>query len=164
MTAVQGRFGRMLRYALALSLIGAPVAAACRADVAELRGDWGKARFAVEVADDDAERAQGLMHREKMARGAGMLFVYPEPRAASFWMRNTLIPLDMIFLDRTGTVQKVHVNARPLDETPIAGGDDILLVLEINGGLSEVYGIAPGTELRHPDVPQDAAAWPCPPE
>jgi uncharacterized membrane protein (UPF0127 family) len=137
------------------------VAETCRDDVVDLRGDWGQARFTVEVADTDEERALGLMNREKMARGAGMLFVYPEPRTASFWMRNTLIPLDMIFMDRTGTVQKVHANARPLDETPIPGGDDVLLVLEINGGLSKTFGIGPGTELRHPDVPQEAAAWPC---
>lgn len=146
---------------LALAFWSGAAHAQCRADRVELRGDFGEAQFRVEVADDDAERAQGLMHRESMPMGQGMLFVYEEPRNASFWMRNTLIPLDIIFMDETGTVTRVHENAVPLDETPIPGGPGILTVLEINGGLSDRIGIEAGTELRHPAVPQDAAAWPC---
>lgn len=137
------------------------VAAACSDDHVNLRGDWGQVRFTVEVADDDAERSRGLMFREEMARGAGMLFVFDPPRGVSFWMRNTLIPLDMIFADPTGTVVSVHSNAVPGDETPIPGGsDDIYTVLEINGGLAERYGIGPGTQMQHPAY-GDAAAWPC---
>jgi uncharacterized membrane protein (UPF0127 family) len=67
----------------------------------------------------------------------------------------------MIFADERGTVQRVHQNAVPGDLTPIPGGDDILLVLEINGGLSGALGIAPGTELRHPSLDRALAAWPC---
>ena len=156
------RAGRgLIAAALAVCLGAGAAAAACRPDLVELRGDWGEARFRVEIADDDAERAQGLMNRESMAPGKGMLFIYENPRTASFWMRNTLIPLDMIFADAAGVVQRVHANAVPRDETPIPGGDDILTVLEINGGLAASIGIAPGTELRHPQLPQDEAAWPC---
>ena len=90
-----------------------------------------------------------------------MLFIYEEPQLLAFWMRNTLIPLDMIFVDRFGEVQKVHSNAVPLDETPIDGGRDVLAVLEINGGLAARLGIEPGTELRHPAFDQAEAAWPC---
>lgn len=126
-----------------------------------LRGDWGTARFTVELADEPSEQAQGLMHRESMARSAGMLFAYPTPRPTRFWMRNTLIPLDMIFVDSAGVVQKVHSNARPLDETPIFGGSAIQYVLEINAGLSERLGIGPGTQLRHPSIDDAIAAWPC---
>ncbi len=95
-----------------------------------------------------------------MARSSGMLFVYERPQPVSFWMRNTLIPLDMIFMDETGTVRHVHENAIPLDETGIPGGPDIQFVLEINGGLAGRLGIAEGSELRHPSIGPDAA-WTC---
>lgn len=133
----------------------------CREDQVNLRGDWGSARFSVEVADDNQERAVGLMNRSSMPRSHGMLFVYDGPTRASFWMRNTLIPLDMIFLDPTGTVTHIHENAVPLDETPIFGGDGVLAVLEINGGLSSAIGIEVGSQLRHPAFDAQQAAWPC---
>ncbi|MCV6595098.1 MAG: DUF192 domain-containing protein [Silicimonas sp.] len=132
----------------------------CAPTRVDLRGDWGVARFSVELADDPAERSQGLMHRETLARSAGMLFVYDHPQRVSFWMRNTLIPLDMIFLDGAGRVSRIHENAIPLDETAIEGGDDIQYVLEINGGLSAQLGLTPGSELRHPSI-GPAPAWPC---
>lgn len=126
-----------------------------------LRGDWGQARFNIEVADDPQERAQGLMHRESMPMGAGMLFIYDTPQSVSFWMRNTLIPLDLLFIDAAGVVQQIHSNAVPLDETPIPGGDDRLAVLEINGGLAARLGIDEGTEVRHPAFSDREPAWPC---
>nr|WP_238366738.1 DUF192 domain-containing protein [Mesobacterium pallidum] len=143
--------------------MGSAAAAACREDTLRLRGDFGEALFRVEIADDAAERAQGLMHRESLPRGAGMLFLYPFPRQASFWMRNTLIPLDMIFIDRTGTVTRVHSNAIPLDETAIDGGPNVLAVLEINGGMAAPMGLAPGVQIQHPLMPQGPAVWPCEP-
>ncbi|MEM7678830.1 MAG: DUF192 domain-containing protein [Myxococcota bacterium] len=142
-----------------MTSVAVPGWAACDIGRVDLRGDWGQAQFAVDVADDPAERRQGLMNVEEMATGAGMLFVYEAPRRAVFWMRNTLIPLDMIFADETGTVTRVHENAIPLDETNIDGGEGVQYVLEINAGLSERFGIAPGTELRHPAI--EAPAWPC---
>ena len=101
------------------------------------------------------------MHVAEMARSKGMLFVYDQPQPAVFWMRNTLIPLDMIFLDATGTVTHVHENAIPLDETGIDGGDDVQFVLEINGGLAGPMGISVGNQMRHPAIDQMNAAWPC---
>ena len=140
----------------------APVLAECRADQVEVRlPSGGLARFAVEVADDGAERAQGLMFREHMATSAGMLFVYDKPQRAMFWMKNTVIPLDMVFADPSGVVTTVHADAVPGDETPIDGGDGVQLILEINGGLAARMGIVPGAELRHPAIAQGAAAWPC---
>ena len=135
-------------------------AASCAIDRVDLRGDWGQARFSVEVADDPSERSQGLMFRESMSRSAGMLFVYDRPQRVAFWMRNTLIPLDMIFLDETGTVVRVHENAIPLDETAIPGGDNIQYLLEVNAVLSALFGIEEGTELRHPSIGENAA-WSC---
>jgi len=135
--------------------------AGCAPDVLELRGPAGAQRFSIEVADDEAERNQGLMFREKMPLSAGMLFVYEQPKHAFFWMKNTLIPLDMIFADATGRVMQVHANAVPLDETAIDGGEGVAFVLEINGGLAQRMGITAGAEMRHPAIAQSGAVWPC---
>jgi uncharacterized protein len=149
---------------ISLALLLAPGAAlaeaACAPDRIDLRWQGGGESFAVELADDPAERAQGLMFREALDPAAGMLFVYESPRQARFWMKNTLIPLDMIFADATGTVTRVHSNAVPGDLTPIDGGDAVAFVLEINAGLAARLGIVPGTELRHPAL-STTAAWPC---
>jgi uncharacterized membrane protein (UPF0127 family) len=126
-----------------------------------LKGDWGQARFSVEVADTMRERSVGLMHRESMPRMAGMLFVYPRAQRVAFWMRNTLIPLDMIFMDATGTVRHIHHKAVPLDETPIRGGSGVQFVLELNGGMAERLGITVGSQMQHPSVARDRAVWPC---
>ncbi|MBW4708017.1 DUF192 domain-containing protein [Roseobacter sp. YSTF-M11] len=151
-----------LRAALFGCLLAQPVwAQDCRDDTVFLKGDWGQARFAVEIADDARERAQGLMHRESLPSAAGMLFVYDRPQRLSFWMRNTLIELDLLFIDATGTVQHIHHRARPLDETPIPGGDNLTHVLEINGGLARAMGISPGTVLRHPTFSKTDAKWSC---
>jgi len=136
-------------------------AAACTDTSVDLRGDWGQARFSVEIADDVGERAQGLMFRKSMPASAGMLFVYDTPQTLSFWMRNTLIPLDLLFIDSRGLVQHIHSNAVPLDETPINGGDNLLAVLEINGGLAARMGITEGTAVRHPAFAANTPAWPC---
>ncbi|MEP2784078.1 MAG: DUF192 domain-containing protein [Pseudoruegeria sp.] len=133
----------------------------CRDEVVRLRGDWGQARFTVEVADTGSERAQGLMFRESMSVSSGMLFVYERPQSVAFWMKNTLIPLDMIFMDSNGTVTAIHENAIPGDLTPIPGGDGVLLVLEINGGLIRDMGISVGSEMQHPSVVEKNAAWGC---
>ena len=156
---------RTILAALVLA-VGAGAAAAkaeCRDDRVDLRGPWGSAGFTVEIADTDETRSLGLMHRESMPRFSGMLFIFdPPPGRAVFWMENTLIPLDMLFLDETGVVTRIHHEARPLDRTPINGGDNILYVLEINGGMARRLGIAEGSALRHPRIDQAIAAWPCP--
>jgi uncharacterized membrane protein (UPF0127 family) len=147
--------------ALACALPAAAAAQDCAPDVVDLRGPDMALRFQVEVMDDAAERAQGLMFRESLPKFSGMLFVYETPQPVAFWMRNTLIPLDMLFFDPAGRLTRIQSNATPLDETPIPGGDNIRYVLEINGGLAESLGIEPGAELRHPALDQTAAAWPC---
>jgi len=115
----------------------------------------------VEVVDTDEARAQGLMHRDELGERNGMLFVFPSSEPRSFWMKNTLIPLDMIFADVTGTVRRVHHMARPHSEKLIPGGSGIKYVLEINGGLAEQLGIGEGSQLRHPAIEAAKAAWAC---
>ncbi|MGC1428681.1 MAG: DUF192 domain-containing protein [Albidovulum sp.] len=129
---------------------------------AEFRwSDGGGARFAIEVADEPHERERGLMFRDNLSTSAGMLFIYAQPQRMSFWMRNTLIPLDMIFIGADGRVNAVHSMAIPGDETPIPGPDNTLMVLEIRGGLSERLGLGEGAELRHPALDQETALWSC---
>jgi uncharacterized membrane protein (UPF0127 family) len=146
---------------VALLLPRLALAATCAPGVLDLRDADSTLRFTVEIADDAGERAQGLMNRESMAKFAGMLFVYETPQPVAFWMRNTLIPLDMLFFDGSGRLERIKVNATPHDETPIPGGDDIRYVLEINGGLSQALGIEPGAVIRSPALDQSVAAWPC---
>lgn len=140
---------------------GAFAEGACDPQTVYLKGDWGQAQFSVELADDPKEQAQGLMHREKMALSAGMYFIYETPRRTSFWMRNTLIPLDMLFVDAQGVVQHIHDSAVPLDETPIPSRSVVLSVLEINGGLSKRLGITVGSQVRHPAHSDWSPVWPC---
>jgi uncharacterized membrane protein (UPF0127 family) len=90
----------------------------------------------------------------------GMLFVYDRPQSVSFWMRNTLISLDMVFIDADGVVQSIHENAVPLDETPIFGGEDIQFVLEINGGMAARLGLSAGDVMQHPAF-SPTPIWPC---
>ncbi|MEL7415534.1 MAG: DUF192 domain-containing protein, partial [Pseudomonadota bacterium] len=134
---------------------------ACAVDRLDLRSGETLLRFSVEVADTVDERALGLMHRTSMPQFSGMLFAYDRPQTVGFWMRNTLIPLDLLFADARGVVQRIHANAVPLSEENIPGGDDIQYVLEINGGLAEMLGLTEGTEFRHPAIDPETAAWPC---
>ena len=134
--------------------------AGCTDSIVEIKSAHAHIRLNVEVADSAEERAIGLMHRENMPHNRGMWFIYETPRTVAFWMRSTLIPLDMIFVDQHGEVQKIHMNARPLDETPVHGGDNIQFVLEVNAGLSERYGLGAGDFIRHPSIKQDPV-WPC---
>jgi uncharacterized membrane protein (UPF0127 family) len=89
------------------------------------------------------------------------LFVYPTPQSISFWMRNTLIALDMIFVDPAGVIKHIHHRAEPMNDAAIFGGDGLTHVLEINGGLSQMLGITVGSQLRHPTFDPTVAAWPC---
>ncbi|MFP1645040.1 DUF192 domain-containing protein [Pontitalea aquivivens] len=155
------RFGIVLGLLAGLAGPASAAPAACRDDLVLIRHDRGEARFAVEIADDAAERAQGLMGRERMPAGAGMLFIYDRPEPVAFWMKNTPLPLDLLFIDETGRVVHLHENAVPFDETPLPSGTPVLMVLEINGGLARRIGIAPGAVIAHPRLDRAIAAFPC---
>lgn len=146
--------------ALLLALSGpAARAAECAPDQLDLRDPDTSLRFHVEVMDTPADREKGLMFRESMPKFSGMLFVYETPQPVAFWMKNTLIPLDMLFFDSQGRLERIKSQAQPHDETPVFGGTDIQYVLEINGGLAETLGIEPGAEIRNPAIA--GAAWSC---
>lgn len=163
------RGARLAAMSVALACAASAAAAVpCEPGVARLSLPDGRSLgIAVEIADDPDERARGLMHRSSLRPGHGMLFVYPEPQKVTFWMRNTLIPLDLLFFDAAGRLAHVHAAARPLDETPLPGAraDDPrperMLVLEIGGGEAARLGLAPGALLSHPAIDPDRAAAPC---
>lgn len=103
--------------------------------------------FQVEQALTPEEQRLGLMNRERMSPKTGMIFLFQPPRVARMWMKNTLIPLDMIFFNQKGKVVYVHHNAIPMDETIISSIRPVAGVLEINAGEAKKYGIQKGTRL-----------------
>jgi hypothetical protein len=143
-----------------MPLAGQGGATACEPGSLALVWPGAQVTFSVEIADDAAERARGLMFRDGMKADHGMLFVYDAPHPVSFWMKNTLIPLDMLFIGADGRVSRIHRMAAPQDETPIAGGESVQYVLEINGGLADRLGIPEGAAVRHAALGPDVAA-PC---
>ena len=106
----------------------------------------------VEVARDEASRTRGLMERSSLAADAGMLFVFDESDVHTFWMRNTLIPLDMIFVDDAGRVVGVVERAEPLTLSPRDVGVPSRYVLEVNGGWAAAHGVKAGDRVRFENV------------
>lgn len=110
-------------------------------------------KFEVEVVTTPETRAQGLMFRKAMPPNAGMLFIYPGEQPVSFWMKNTLIPLDMLFVKADGSIAHIAHNAVPMDETPIDSGAAVKAVLEINGGTANALGIQEGDKVEYQAQP-----------
>ncbi len=111
------------------------------------RADGAKHRFTVEVARSPEQQSQGLMNRQSLAPDRGMIFPYDPPVAASFWMKNTLIPLDMIFVRADGTIARIEENTAPLSLDPISAGEPVAAVLELAGGRSAALGIVAGARV-----------------
>jgi uncharacterized protein len=105
--------------------------------------------FQVEVARNDADRAQGLMYRRSMAADQGMLFDFGRVEPVSMWMQNTYIPLDMLFIRKDGTIARIAANTEPLSTRTIASGEPVLAVLELNAGTAARLGIKPGDRIEH---------------
>ncbi len=101
-------------------------------------------RFTVEVARTGAEQQTGLMNRPNMAPDRGMIFPYSSPRPVAFWMKNTMIPLDMIFVAPGGRILRIEANAVPYSLEPVPSGGDVEAVLELIGGRSTSLGINDG--------------------
>jgi hypothetical protein len=128
----------------------ADVAHICDPRTIEILVGSGERRFAIDVAVDPAEQARGLMFRPALPADAGMLFIFDPPRPANFWMRNTMIALDMIFIDDTGKVESIAERTDTYSELVSSSQSDVRAVLEINGGLSRQLGIGPGAQAIHP--------------
>lgn len=105
-------------------------------------------RFTVEVAASEAEQARGLMGRTTLGPNEGMIFPFRQPKFASFWMRDTLIPLDMVFIRAEGSIDRIAENTIPNDETPIASGGEVAAVLELAGGSAARLGIDESAIIR----------------
>ena len=110
----------------------------------------GERQFSVELALTPDEHAQGLMYRREMADDAGMLFIFDDNRPRHFWMRNTFIPLDIIFIQANGRIVNIVENAEPQTETLRSSKGAAVAVLEINGGLARKLGIRRGNVVKHP--------------
>jgi uncharacterized membrane protein (UPF0127 family) len=106
--------------------------------------------FAVEMASTPAEQAKGLMDRRELPEGQGMLFDFHHEQLTSFWMKNTYIPLDMIFIRGDGRILRIAENTVPLSEALIPSGGPVRAVLEVSGGTAKKLGIAPGDRVAHP--------------
>ena len=137
---------------LAIAVIGAPLAACSDDGHAVLHTSKGNFAFNIEIADTEQSRDRGLMFRQSLAPDAGMLFDFFDDQPVEFWMVNTFIPLDMVFIASNGIVKTVHANARPQDPTPIPSGVPVEFVLEIPGGRAAEIGLAPGDTLEQSRV------------
>ena len=115
--------------------------------------DDGELLFRVELAVTPNERARGLMYREKLGADDGMLFLFDRTQRQSFWMKNTLIPLDMIFIDARGTIVGIVENAEPLTTESRSVNAPSKYVLELNGGTCRKLGIREGALVRFIDIP-----------
>lgn len=150
---------RPLRIALvaALAMCVAPAFAADQVPLL-IHAGGSTYKFEVEIADTADERAQGLMFREHLDPNEGMLFLYPTEKPVAFWMKNTPLPLDMIFIDGTGRIVHVAAMAKPFDTSPISSEGPTKAVLEIIGGSAGQLGIKPGDLVEWPA--QSAAPTP----
>lgn len=115
----------------------------------ELHGDNGLVHpFRVEVARTQKQQMRGLMFRKSLDDDAGMIFIYDRDDDIAMWMKNTYIPLDILFIDQAGIVRHIHENAKPHDLTPIASGGPVRAVLELKGGTASRLGLRVGSRLK----------------
>ncbi|MEX2632372.1 MAG: DUF192 domain-containing protein [Tistlia sp.] len=156
-----GKVGAMpTRLLLTLFLFLAPAALAAQEAVTFETGeatvvsaDGTRHEFTVELALTGEQMARGLMFREELAPDSGMLFVFPAQRVASFWMRNTLIPLDMLFIARDGRIVRVAERTTPMSDQGVSSRRPVIAVLELAGGTAARLGIAAGDRVESPALP-----------
>ena len=136
--------------AFALSLMLSPAWAQEGLEGLDIVTASGPHHLNVEVMRTDAGREKGLMFRRAMPSDRGMLFDFKADQPVMMWMKNTYLPLDMVFISRDGKVVNVAENAEPLSEAIIASDGPVFAVLEINAGEAGEFGVKPGDEVRHP--------------
>lgn len=135
---------------LALVLVSAAPAGAAEIQNLEIVTRNGVHPFTVEFVATDQERAQGLMYRKELPEGRGMLFDFKTEQNTEFWMKNTYISLDIIFIRADGRILRIAENTEPLSEKRIPSGGPIRGVLEVIAGTARKLGIAPGDRVAHP--------------
>jgi uncharacterized membrane protein (UPF0127 family) len=137
---------------LALFAVLVAVGPASRAapQTLEIASKTGVHAFVIEIADNADARARGLMFRKELPEGQGMLFDFKREQDVSFWMENTYIPLDMIFIRGDGRILRIAENTEPLSQRTIPSGGPVLAVLEVIGGTSRKLGIEPGDRVAFP--------------
>jgi uncharacterized membrane protein (UPF0127 family) len=113
----------------------------------EIATKGGTHSFLVEIAADDEQRARGLMYRKELPEGRGMLFDFKREQEVGFWMKNTYIPLDMIFIREDGSIRRIAANTEPLSERTVPAGGPVRYVLEVIGGTARKLGIEPGDKV-----------------
>jgi uncharacterized protein len=134
---------------LLIALCGPPAYAAGQTTI-EIISKSGRHPFTVELATNGVERAVGLMFRKELPKDRGMLFDFRQEQAVAFWMRNTYIPLDMIFIRNDGRIRRIAEHAEPLSDRPVPSGGPVRAVLEVIAGTARRLGIAPGDRVTGP--------------
>jgi len=142
---------RFLRLIAFLALIARPAVAAEQSDLVVETAEGRAHAFTVEVVTTPQEMALGLMFRTQLAPDAGMLFIYPSPRETSFWMQNTYLPLDMLFIGEDGVIHHIAKRTVPMSTTPVPSNGPVRAVLEVNGGTTDRLGIATGDRVSWSD-------------
>ena len=137
---------RLIRYILSLGLV-IPILALSRANLSVISAE-DTHHFIVELAKTPTEKRQGLMYRSSLPIDQGMLFLFKKPKKLTMWMKNTNIPLDMLFISSDGKVDQVTPNTTPHSLSYISSKSPVIAVLEINAGLSEKYGIKAGDRIQ----------------
>jgi uncharacterized protein len=130
----------------------APAAVAGGKGTLVFKTETGEHSFDIEVMTTDGERAKGLMFRRALPEKSGMLFVYDRPQAASMWMKNTFIPLDMVFIAEGGAVHRIEANTEPFSTAIISSEGDIIAVLELNAGAAARIGLKRGDRAIYPGL------------
>lgn len=143
------QFGPIALVLLGLVLAAVPARAAGEQTL-EIASKTGVHVFSVEIAENDAERAKGLMYRRELPEGRGMLFDFHRDQEVSFWMQNTYIPLDMVFIRGDGRILRIEENTEPLSTRLIPSGGPVRAVLEVIGGTTRKLGITPGDRVASP--------------
>ncbi len=140
---------RLIFICALLLVASVSLAAELPRDVVLVEAGGSQYRFEVEVADAPDERAEGLMYRRSLADNAGMLFLYSRPQPVEFWMKNTPLSLDIVFVRQDGTIARIAENTVPMSEELIPSGEPVLAVLEVKAGTMRQLGIAPGDRVRN---------------
>jgi uncharacterized membrane protein (UPF0127 family) len=142
-------FGWIAFILFGLLVVAVPAGAAGQQTL-EIATKTGVHIFTVELADNDAERAKGLMYRKELPEGQGMLFDFHREQDVSFWMQNTYISLDMVFIRGDGRILRIAEHTEPLSTRLIPSGGPVRAVLEVIGGTARKLGIAPGDRVASP--------------